>query len=130
MDFAALRDSYVTLVAEAGANVKELQTLARHSTADLTLNVYAKKRDERLAELAERIGESVLFEQECAISVPRKPTETKVLDAKLLPSNDLETHTENGGGGIRKPRRGSDTLRTPHVQKCSRTAPEGNRWRF
>ena len=103
MDFAALRNSYVTLAAEAGANVKELQTLARHSTPVLTLNVYAKSRDERLAELAERIGENVLFEQECATSVHRQPTEARVLDAKLLPSNNLETHTENGGGGIRTP---------------------------
>jgi hypothetical protein len=111
MDFAALRDSYVTLVAEAGANVKELQTLARHSTPVLTLNVYAKSRDERLAELAERIGESVLFEQECATSVHRQPTEVTVLNAKLLPSNNLETHTENGGGGIRTP-----------VPRCFRTS--------
>jgi hypothetical protein len=103
MDFAALRDSYVTLAAEAGANVKELQTLARHSTPVLTLNVFAKNRDERLAELAEKIGARVLPKQACAISVPRKPTQARPIDAKLLPSNDLESQTENGGGGIRTP---------------------------
>jgi hypothetical protein len=103
MDFAALRDSYVTLAAEAGANVKELQTLARHSTPVLTLNVYAKKRDGRLAELAERIGARVLPEQECAISVHRKPVEAKVVSPKLLSDIHLEQNQENGGGGIRTP---------------------------
>lgn len=105
MDFAALRDSYVTLAAEAGANVKELQALARHSTPVLTLNVYAKKRDERLAELAERIGESVLPEQECATSVHPEPVEARVLNTKFLPAGNLEEDKCNGGGGIRTPGR-------------------------
>jgi integrase len=103
MDFAALRDSDVTLAAEAGANVKELQTLARHSMPVLTLNVYAKKRDGRLAELAERIGTRVLPEQECVISVHRKPVEAKVFSPKLLSDIHLEQNQENGGGGIRTP---------------------------
>ena len=65
LDFAALRNSYVTLAVEAGANVKELQTLARHRTPDLSLNVYAKTRNNRLSELAEKIGENVFSEQKC-----------------------------------------------------------------
>ena len=107
MDFAALRNSYVTLAAEAGANVKELQTLARHSTPVLTLNAYAKKRDERLAELAEKIGENVLFEPglepECAMSVHRKPVEARDVSPKLLQGKGLGQVEYNGGGGIRTP---------------------------
>lgn len=103
MCFAALRNSYVTLAVEAGANVKEAQTLARHSTPNLTMNVYARKRDERLSELAEKIGQSVLFDSECAKSVPPEPVEGHVVSSKLLPGNELQTIWGNGGGGIRTP---------------------------
>jgi len=96
LDFAALRNSYVTLAAEAGANVKELQTLARHSTPALTMNVYAKTRNERLSELAEKIGENVLFETKCAKSVPSKLVESQETEHKPLAGE-----SKNGGGGIR-----------------------------
>ena len=69
LDFAALRNSYVTLAVEAGANVKELQVLARHRTPDLSLNVYVKARNTRLSELVEKIGENVFSQQECALCV-------------------------------------------------------------
>ena len=103
MDFAALRNSYVTLAAEAGANVKELQTLARHSTPDLTMNVYAKKRDERLSELAEKIGENIFSLQKCAKSVHSDPVEPEEIEAKFLEEKALAVIGNNGGGGIRTP---------------------------
>lgn len=56
IDFHSLRTTYATMVIEAGASVKEAQTLARHSTPGLTLNVYARSRSERLNELAESVG--------------------------------------------------------------------------
>ncbi len=86
-----------------GANVKELQTLARHSTPQLTMNVYAKNRNERLSELAEKIGESVLFEPECAMSVPHGFIEGHVVPPKHLAGNGLQKIQSNGGGGIRTP---------------------------
>ena len=61
VDFHALRVAYDTLILEAGAGVKEAQTLMRHSTPSLTLNTYGRTREHRLAELAERVGEQVLF---------------------------------------------------------------------
>ena len=39
-DFHALRHSFITNVVKSGATVKESQTLARHSKAELTLGVY------------------------------------------------------------------------------------------
>jgi len=93
----------VTLAVEAGANVKELQTLARHSTPNLTMNVYARNRNERLSELAEKIGESVLFEPECAKSVHSQSVEAHNVPAKFLAGNELERIRGNGGGGIRTP---------------------------
>jgi len=49
LDFHALRTGYITLAFEAGATSKEAQSLARHSSAHLTENVYGRARDERLS---------------------------------------------------------------------------------
>ena len=91
--------------AEAGANVKELQTLARHSTPALTLNVYAKKRDERLAEWAERIGQSVLPKQACPTYVRREPVEAGVRNANFLSSGNLEESEAQWRRGDSNPRK-------------------------
>lgn len=56
LDIHGLRVAAISLGAEAGASVKELQTLARHADPKLTFGVYAKSRDSRMAELAEQIG--------------------------------------------------------------------------
>jgi integrase len=45
-DFHSLRETYVTELALAGVVPKVLQQLARHSTSDLTMNKYAKPRQE------------------------------------------------------------------------------------
>lgn len=55
-DFHSLRVTYITRVIEAGANVKEAQDLARHSTPVLTMNVYGRSRPGRRSELAEAVG--------------------------------------------------------------------------
>jgi len=56
LDFHALRTTYTTLVIESGAPVKEAQTLLRHGTPGLTMNVYARTRDDQLKRVAERVG--------------------------------------------------------------------------
>ncbi len=60
IDFHACRVAYITFVVEAGAGIKEAQKLARHVNPELTLNTYARARDERLSEIAERVGEGIL----------------------------------------------------------------------
>ena len=45
----------VRLCAETGGNVKELQTMARHSTPDMTMNQYARARNDWLSELQKRL---------------------------------------------------------------------------
>ena len=68
VDFHALRHSFISLVGQSGATVKEAQTLARHSTSALTLDVYThiglndeRQAVERLPELhrANRTSEAV-----------------------------------------------------------------------
>ena len=60
IDFHALRVAFVSFVIEAGATVKEAQLLARHSAANLTMNVYARAREDRLSELAHAVGASII----------------------------------------------------------------------
>ena len=61
LDFHACRTAYINLVLESGlATSKEVQELARHSTLDLTMNVYGRTRDERLSAAVESIGNAVL----------------------------------------------------------------------
>ena len=61
LDFHALRTAFVNLIFEYGqASPKEAQDLARHSTPDLTFNVYGRSREARLVETVERLAEVVL----------------------------------------------------------------------
>jgi integrase len=60
LDFHACRLAYINLLLESGASVKEAQTLARHSTPELTMNVYGQTRKDRLAETAEEVAANLL----------------------------------------------------------------------
>ena len=87
----------ITFVVESGASVKEGQTLARHATPDLTSNVHAKARTERLHELTEKAGLTVLSGDKHAYSMHRK-----VAGAEGLEGNDWEVnvlHERDPGDG-------------------------------
>ena len=103
VDFHACRTAYVTLAVEAGANMRELQTMARHSTPALTANIYARTRNERLSELAEKMAENILSSEKCAKGVHHKHVESLTVEPKLLSNNELQAIMGNGGGGIRTP---------------------------
>jgi len=60
VDFHACRVAYVSFVLQAGAGVKEAQSLARHGTPTLTMNTYGRADDTRLVQLAEAVGTAVL----------------------------------------------------------------------
>ena len=72
IDFHAIRVAYINFVFESNASAKETQTLARHSTLDLTMNVYGRTRDERLAAVVESIAEKLEDGQECVPAVYRQ----------------------------------------------------------
>ena len=55
LDFHALRHSFVSALAAAGVGPKELQTLARHSDAQTTLNVYTHVGAGALGEAVARL---------------------------------------------------------------------------
>ena len=69
--FHGLRHTYCNLTIESGANVKEAQTMLRHSDPKLTMNIYASARPHSLHERAEAIGERVMKGIPCATDVQR-----------------------------------------------------------
>jgi len=96
VDFHALRGTYINLVLESGASVKEAQDLARHSTPHLTMNVYGQSRWDKRNELAELVGQKVLGEaanSKESYAICR----TKQAMGEIIPfiSNELR---ENGKG--------------------------------
>ncbi len=66
VDFHAFRTTFTTLVLESGANPKEAQELARHSTPGLTMNTYARARNGRLAEITDSVAQSIWLEDKSA----------------------------------------------------------------
>jgi integrase len=54
-DFHALRHSFASALAAAGVGVKDLQTLARHGDARLTLSVYTHSRREEIGRAAAKL---------------------------------------------------------------------------
>ena len=112
--FHCLRVTFITRVIESGANLKEAQTLARHQTPHLTMNVYARTRDERLSEVAERTAEITLPHRERAHSVhklaagaenqsttPRKPM-TYGAREMVTPTGCVPAVTSSGSSRARQ----------------------------
>jgi integrase len=91
IDFHACRVAYITMLFEGSASLKEAQELARHLSPQLTANVYARVRDDRLAMLVQGIGEAVAGTRKHAHNM-----------------HGLATGTEDGArvGGMRECRRG------------------------
>ena len=63
--------------------------MARHSTPDLTMNIYAKTRTDRLATLAEKVGETVLSGRECATDALKLAAGAESLSANVPQVMDL-----------------------------------------
>jgi hypothetical protein len=103
VDFHACRVAYISLLFEAGASTKEAQALARHSTPDLTLNAYARTREDRLTKLTEEVGDKILPSEKCALYVPQKRKRGGPPKSNSFHNNELELAGCNGGGGIRTP---------------------------
>ncbi|MBL7223639.1 MAG: hypothetical protein ISS72_07290 [Candidatus Brocadiae bacterium] len=97
LDFHSLRVAYITFVCEVGATVKEAQEMARHSTAHLTLNTYARARGSRLAELVEKVAETAIPRGKRALCVHDGETEAQREGRNALGENTLRPG-RNGGG--------------------------------
>jgi len=58
-DFHSLRTTHVNLGIELGFDVKTAQTLARHKTPHMTLNVYGRANTDRLRSAVESLGAAI-----------------------------------------------------------------------
>jgi len=59
LDFHALRVAHVNLVKKSGFDFKTAQDMARHSSAEMTIDVYAKSSMERQRNAVEIISEKI-----------------------------------------------------------------------
>jgi hypothetical protein len=86
--------TYINLVIEAGASVKEAQALARHATPALTLGVYGRTRESRLHEVVGRVAQTL----ERATSVHTvEPSHTHAVNASCADASGLSLSMENTG---------------------------------
>ncbi len=102
VDFHALRATFVTLLVESGANIREVQSLARHSTPTLTMARYAKTRQESLRAVAERVG-AVISGPASHTGAKRKAAGAEGLDVSALSHRELEPVGSGARGGSRTP---------------------------
>ena len=79
--------AYLSLVIENGSTVKKAQTLARHATPDLTMNVYGRTREGRLQETVERVAQAM------------QPAKRATYVQKLAVGAETESATPVGTGG-------------------------------
>jgi len=97
VDLHSFRVTYVTLVFEAGVNPNEGQTLARNANPQLTMDIYARARKERLAEVVDKLGRFVLEDSKRAYAT--HPLNSK--NPKSFVMRGLGSLKNGGGGGIR-----------------------------
>ena len=93
LDFHAIRLAYINLVLDSEVSPKEAQALARHSTPDLTFNVYGRTRTHRLSEAVEGIAEAIL-PKECVpgvyrLAVGAEPENVTPLESQSYVSEEL-----------------------------------------
>ena len=105
LDFHGARVAYINfLIEDGGITPKDVQELARHSTLDLSLNVYGRAHEDRLRQAVERLPMSAETEAERAPSVHRlavgaernsaTPSATGgCASSKLAPALGLEPRT-------------------------------------
>jgi integrase len=104
LDFHACRLAYINFVIESGVTVKEAQELARHSTPDLTMNVYGRTREDRLSQAVEKVAASlqtISDDEECATYVQRQAVGAETESATPFINRELRLVENGGGGGIR-----------------------------
>ena len=93
LDFHACRLAYINLVLDSGATVKEAQELARHATPELTMNVYGRVRQDRLAGVAEDLA-SVIEDEKCAIVCQQQVVGSDVKSATPIENKELRLDKE------------------------------------
>jgi hypothetical protein len=93
--FHATLVTYVNLVIEAGANIKEAQALARHATPGLTLGVYGRTRETRLHEVVGQVAQTL--ERATCVHTPETAQHIQAVNASYSDAYSLSLPMENTG---------------------------------
>ena len=83
----------MNFVLNSNATVKEAQAVARHATPELTINVYGRRRSERLSEIIEEVAEELKLELECIPDVYQHAA--GVCSRRVLTHSRLRTKKRN-----------------------------------
>ena len=90
IDFHACRVAYVTYVLESGASMKEAQDLARHASPEMTRQVYARTRPERIKRSVEAVGSVIRTERNCGHGVAQKAAGAEGVDVNAADAKAKE----------------------------------------
>ena len=101
-DFHACRSAYITMLFESGADPKTVQALARHASPNLTFNVYAKTRPERLSDAVEAVGKMLNSGPEKAHSRHKMAAGAETLDVNAADKKASES-AESPRSRVRAP---------------------------
>ena len=83
LDFHSLRVAFDNLLLKTGTDVKTAQDMMRHSTPQLTLNVYGRADEERKRNAADKIRGLVFEESKRPISGQRENSDSSKKNASL-----------------------------------------------
>ena len=100
LDFHALRTTYINMVVDSGLTIKDAQALARHSTPEMTLNVYGRPREDRMAEAVEQIAANMAIEEKRAIYVQRLAVGAERENATSVKSGSCVSQRLVAGAGF------------------------------
>ena len=103
VDFHACRVAYINLIMESGATAKEAQELARHATPHMTMNVYGRAREDRLALAVENVANRIQSEQKHVPSMYRQAVGAEIETATPLENKRLRPIRNGGAEGNRTP---------------------------
>ena len=102
VDFHAARTAYINLVFEdSELTLKDAQELARHSSADLTLNVYGRARDDRMSAAIERMAKRVIPQEKRVKYVSKQAVGAETEIATPLETKELRSNVHGSGGRTR-----------------------------
>jgi hypothetical protein len=76
---------------DSNATVKEAQTLARHASPELTMNVYGRTRSERLSQVVEDVAEELKLGLEYVPAVYQQAVGSELKNATPLITRELRS---------------------------------------
>ena len=108
LDFHACRVAYINMVIRSGADIKTAQALARHSTPELTLNVYGRENRDLMATAARGVGAVIASRtpDTASMSLDRAACHFSATSNGLDASNHLQYNTFTEPANSGKPHAG------------------------